>query len=160
MLQVNDKYKAITFESRYREAFKAMNVEWIEKHFKIEKKDLDQLDAPEACLAGGGQIFFVIANGEAIATCALYKIGEHEYEIAKMAVRPDFRGSGLGHLLMTAAENWAVTQGARELLILSNTVLEPAIALYKKHGFITTHLGPHPDYERCNIEMRKPVKAL
>src|SRR6185312_14670310 len=53
------------------------------------------------------------------------------------------------------AEAWAREQGAAEILILSNTVLAPAIALYKKHGYATTHLGPHPDYERCNIEMRK-----
>lgn len=41
-----------------------------------------------------------------------------------------------------------------EITLLSNTILEPAISLYKKHGFETVHLGPHPDYERCNIEMR------
>lgn len=36
---------------------------------------------------------------------------------------------------------------------LSNTVLAPAIGLYRNHGFETTHLGSHPDYQRCNIVM-------
>ena len=40
-------------------------------------------------------------------------------------------------------------------MMLSNTILEPAISLYHKHGYETVPLGPHPEYERCNIELRK-----
>jgi GNAT superfamily N-acetyltransferase len=145
------------FDERHRDAFKSLNLQWIEKFFKVEKKDLEQLNAPEACIAGGGQIFFVVVAGQAVATCAMYKIGDRRYELAKMAVRPDFHGNGFGDLMMTEAERWAAAQGAGEILILSNTVLNPAITLYKKHGYETIHLGPHPDYERCNIEMSKAL---
>jgi len=149
--------KVMPFASAHRDAFKTLNSEWIERYFKIEKKDLEQMNAPEDCRAGGGEIFFVEVDGRAVATCAMYKIGARRFELAKMAVDPAFRGRGYGDLLMEKAEAWARGQGAVEILILSNTVLEPAIALYKKHGYITTHLGPHPDYERCNIEMKKPL---
>jgi hypothetical protein len=38
--------------------------------------------------------------------------------------------------------------------LLCNTKLENAISIYRKLGFKTTMLGPHPDYERCDIGMR------
>lgn len=149
--------KVITYDPKFKQAFRDLNLEWIERYFKIEQKDLDQVDHPEECLAGGGEIFFVIDGREAVGTCAMYKIGEGRYELAKMGVRPDRRGKGIGDLLMIAAEEWAKAQGAVEIMMLSNTILEPAISLYHKHGYKTVHLGPHPDYERCNIELKKPV---
>ena len=149
------KYTVVTFNNRYQSAFRELNLEWIQKYFKIEKKDLEQVDNPQECLNGGGEIFFVLEGDLAVGTCAMYSMGPRHYELAKMAVNPAYRGQGLGDLLMQAAEKWAFQKGCDEIHILSNTILEPAIALYKKHGYETIHLGTHPDYERCNIEMRK-----
>lgn len=147
-----------TFKPQYRNAFKELNLEWIRKYFRVEKKDLKQVENPEACLAEGGEIFFVLDGGEVLGVCAMYKVSSGVYELAKMAVSPVAQGRGYGDLLMKAAEDWARGISAREIIILSNTVLEPAIGLYKKHGFETMRLGPHPDYERCNIEMRKVLQ--
>jgi GNAT superfamily N-acetyltransferase len=149
------EHSLVTYQPQFKRAFRELNLEWIERYFRVEKKDLEQTDHPERCLEEGGQIFFVVRNGEAVGTCAMYRAGEGEFELAKMAVRPSEQGHGYGDLLMEGAEAWARSQGARAIVILSNTVLEPAIRLYRKHGFETVHLGPHPDYERCNIEMRK-----
>lgn len=143
------------FRPAYREAFKQLNLAWIEQYFRVEKKDVEQTEHPEQCLAGGGELFFVVVDGKAVGTCALYTAGPARFELAKMAVHPDYRGHGFGDLLMESAETWARERGAAEILILSNTILAPAIALYQKHGYETVHLGAHPDYERCNIEMRK-----
>ncbi len=148
----------ITYQEKYRSAFRELNLEWIEKYFRAEKKDIEQLNAPEACRAAGGEVFFVVDGDEAVGACAMYKIGEHEYELAKMAVRPSHQGRGLGDLLMLAAEDWAKANGGQFILILSNTILEPAIKLYHKHGYVTVKLGPNADYERCNIEMRKQIR--
>jgi putative acetyltransferase len=87
----------------------------------------------------------------------MYRVTAKRYELAKMAVDPKCRGRGYGDVLMKAAEDWARAQGADEIFLLSNTRLEPAIALYKKHGYETTRLGPHPHYDRCNIEMTKSL---
>jgi putative acetyltransferase len=114
----------------------------------------------EMILAPGGEIFFLVENDRAIGTCALIRMGERSYELAKMAVREDQRGRGLGKSLMRAAIDWVVTQGGGELVILSNTVLAPAISLYRSFGFETTHLGTHPDYERCNIVMKLKLSLL
>lgn len=149
----------VSYDPKYNSAFRDLNLAWIKRYFKVEPKDVEQTSAPQACIDEGGQIFFILVDGDAVGTCAMYKLSEGVYELAKMAVSPLFQGRGFGDLLMAAAEAWAREQSAHEIHILSNTVLEPAIALYKKHGYVTIHLGPHPDYERCNIEMRKELKA-
>lgn len=147
----------ITYDPRFRTDYKTLNTWWIEKWFKVEAKDLAQLEAPEECLEEGGQIFFVIADNKAWGTCALYKIGPKRYELAKMGVSPEVRGLGYGDLLMEFAEKWARESGATEIMLQSNTALEPAIALYKKHGYKEVPIATPSEYERCNIEMIKSL---
>jgi putative acetyltransferase len=147
----------IKFRPEHKKAFRDLNLAWIREHFWVEEKDTAQTNNPEECLAGGGEIFFGLENetGEAVATCALYRLEEGVFELAKMAVRSDQKGKGWGNELMAAAEAWARERGAKKILILSNTVLEPAINLYRKHGFHTVREGQHRDYQRCNIVMEK-----
>ena len=49
--------------------------------------------------------------------------------------------------------------GAETVYLLSNTVLKPAIALYRKHGFHSLSEGPHPVYARCNIVMERSIEG-
>ena len=148
------KVRTLTYDPQYLPAFVALNREWIEKYFVIEEADRQQLQHPEKnILEKGGEIFFILEDEVAIATCAMVPHGPKAYELAKMAVSPRVHGQGYGDLLMTTALDWARSQGAGKVMLLSNTLLEPAIRLYKKHGFEVVHLGQHPDYERCNIEM-------
>ncbi len=143
------------YKPEYHQAFVDLNTEWIQHYFRLESMDLLQLNqAKESILDIGGEIFFILDNGKAIATCALVPHGPGSYELAKMAVSPGYKGQGLGDFLMETAIAWARQKKAQEITLLSNTLLEPAISLYKKHGFQTVHLGPHPDYERSNIEMK------
>lgn len=144
----------ITYDPKFHEVFRRLNLAWIEKYFRVEQKDLDQVNHPEE-LRKDGEIFFTVVDGKAVGTCAVYKLSEGVYEIAKMAVEPGHQGHGLGDVLMQGAEHWVRARGGREIHILSNTVLAPAISLYKKHGYEVYQLGDHPDYERCNIELRK-----
>ncbi len=144
----------IKYEPRFAQAFKDLNVEWISKFFRV---DLEQLSNPNQCLDEGGEIFLVVDGDEAIGTTAMYNLGNDRYELAKMAVRPDHQGRGLSNLLMQACEDWAREKKAREILIVSNTSLTPAITLYKKHGYIVTRLGPDPIYERGDIELVKKL---
>ena len=150
-------HSVATYQPEFKEAFRHLNLEWIEKYFRVEPKDLEQVDNPEVCVTEGGQIFYIVVDGRAVGTCALYKVGPRKFELAKMAVDPEFQGHKFGDRLMEVAENWARAQGADEIILLSNTVLTPAINLYRKHGYEVVHLGDHPDYERCNIEMRKRI---
>ena len=146
--------KLVKYNPAYDAAFTRLNLEWITTHFRVEPTDLAQLEDPrEKILNPGGQIFFVLENGEPVGTCAMIPHGPGCFELAKMAVDPSRRGRGYGDLLIKHAVEWARTMGADRVTLLSNRVLKAAIALYHKHGFVTTRLGPHPDYERCDIEM-------
>lgn len=142
------------YNEKYLLAFVELNREWITTHFVLEPMDLVQLENPqEAILNLGGEIFFVLEEGAAVGTCAMVPHGPDCYELAKMAVSPKMRGKGYGDQLMKAAINWAKEKKAKRIMILSNTILEPAIALYLKHGFQVVSLGPHPDYRRSDIEL-------
>ena len=146
--------QVVGYNPEFRQSFIDLNREWIEKFFRIEKNDILQLEQCEAnILEQGGEIFFVLDGIDAIGTCAMVPHGPQTFELAKMAVSPKAQGRGAGALLMKASIDWARERDARKIMLLSNTVLEPAINLYKKFGFVTFNLGQHPDYERANIEM-------
>ncbi|RYZ83421.1 MAG: N-acetyltransferase [Proteobacteria bacterium] len=142
------------YQSKYLSDFIELNRQWITTYFAIEAMDIAQLeDAQKIILDVGGEIFFVLEDQRVLGTCAMVPHGPGCYELAKMAVHPAARGRGLGDVLMQLCISWARGKTAESIILLSNTILEPAIALYHKHGFQTTHLGPHPDYARCNIQM-------
>ncbi|HWC06891.1 MAG TPA: GNAT family N-acetyltransferase [Gemmatimonadota bacterium] len=134
--------------------FEKLNREWIERHFEVEPRDREVLGNPRREIVDrGGEVFFLLDGDLVLGTCAMIPQGEDVYELSKMAVDPASRGHGLGDRLMEAAIAWARGRGARRIVLESNTILVPAIELYRKHGFRTTRLGPGDEYERSNIEM-------
>ena len=143
-----------TYDPKFNADFENLNREWIEHHFKIEEMDLRQLKNPHRhIMAVGGEVFFALEGEKVLGVCAMIPHGEGSFELAKMAVSPDARGKGVGDFLVQAAVEWARARGAQSITLLSNTILVPAINLYHKHGFTTVRLGPHPDYQRSDIEM-------
>lgn len=153
-----DPISIVTFDRKYLPDFIALNREWIEKHFCMETMDLKQLeDAESVIIDKGGEIFFVLKGQEVVGTCAMVPHG-NDFELAKMAVSPKARGNGIGDMLMLTAIDWAKKKGLPKITLLSNTVLEPAITLYKKHGFKEVPINDHCGYSRCNIEMELILK--
>ncbi|MBW4657700.1 MAG: bifunctional helix-turn-helix transcriptional regulator/GNAT family N-acetyltransferase [Drouetiella hepatica Uher 2000/2452] len=147
----------IDYSPEFHDDFKRLNYEWIEKYFKLEEFDYQSLDHPdERILQPGGHIYMAVDNSEmsseVVGTCALIKIDNDTYELAKMVVAERVRGKGIGWLLGQAAISKARDLGAKVICLESNTVLEPAINLYQKLGFrrVVGHASP---YERCNIQM-------
>ena len=149
------KPSIVTYHDDYQEAFRALNLTCLERHFEVEETDRRQLYDPyDTIIKPGGEIFFVMVGDQVQGTCALIKQDDAVYELAKMAVAPEARGQGLGTLLLETAIAWARTREATRLILVSNTILTSAIRLYQKHGFITTHRGPHPAYATANIAMK------
>src|SRR5262245_58433472 len=107
----------------------------------------------------GGNIVSLLLDDGVVGVDALCRDAHRRYELARMAVDPRARGKGFGDVLMRAAIELAKKDGADTLFLLSNTVLSPAIALYRKHGFETVSEGPHPVYARCNIVMELTMPA-
>ncbi len=150
--------QVVKYDPKYRTAFIDLNTEWIQKYFTLEAADLRQLENPEeTILTPGGEIFFILEGDRVVGTCAVVAAGAGRYELAKMAVAPEMRGKHYGDLLMKAVLEWVRSKKATEVFLLSNTDLEPAIALYLKNGFEVASLGKHPDYDRCNIHMVKTL---
>jgi len=135
--------------------FKALNMAWLEQYFQPEPFDQEVLSHPEQyILDSGGAIFFVVESDRPLGTVAIMYNQQGELELTKMAVSNAARGRGFGNYLMQAAIDAARTRGARELVLYSNTLLAPAIGLYRKFGF--KEVGAfHSEYERCNIKMSR-----
>ncbi len=143
----------IEFEPRYSEAWRELNLAWIREHWEPEPSDYRVLDHPvEEVIKPGGHILLAEQDGEIVGTVALMKMADGGYELAKMAVAGRARGQGLGALLGRAAIALARQLGATRVFLESNSVLKPALALYRKLGF-TEVSGESSPYQRCNVQM-------
>jgi GNAT superfamily N-acetyltransferase len=137
----------------HRAAFRDLNIAWIERYFVVEPRDRHELDDPEGhVLATGGRIFMAEAGDAVLGTCALLPMGDDAWELAKMAVREDARGRGVGRMLGESVIAAARESGAARVELLSNRRLAPAIALYRRLGFVEAPMHP-TEYARANIRM-------
>ncbi len=148
----------VRYQEALREHFARLNRQWIEQYFQVEPADLASFADPHGTfIAGGGEVFFALHDGQVLGTCALRRESEDTYELCKMAVAPEARGLGLGDALMGAVLQFARERAAKKVYLVSNTRLSPAIGLYRKHGFATTRQGPEVGQEagsaRADIEM-------
>jgi GNAT superfamily N-acetyltransferase len=147
--------RIVEYQSQHRLAFKTLNEEWIDTYFKLEEEDRKLLDDPQkSILDKGGAIIIALLEEEVIGTCALVPMDDphYEFELGKMAVSPKARGKGVGELLGRATIQKAKDLGAKSIYLESNTVLQPAINLYKKLGFKNA-IGHQSPYIRCNVQM-------
>ncbi len=144
----------VEFSDEWAEDFAALNYEWIEKFFAVEKHDRDILDDPQtAVIEPGGQIFMAIVSGLAAGTVALIPSGDGVLELTKMAVAPEFQGMGIGNHLMQSSINHAKACGTRLIFLESHRSLQPALALYRKYGFVEVPTDPNSEYARADIRM-------
>lgn len=148
--------RVVGFEPRWRADFAKLNIEWLEHWFVVEPYDREVLENPERyILAGGGHILFAVDQADrALGTLALKHEGDGVYELTKMAVAPEARGSGIGRLLMDGALALYRTLPARELFLESSSKLAPALALYESVGF-RHHPAPRAGshYARADVHM-------
>lgn len=139
------------------DAFAHLNRAWIEKYFRMEPADERMLGDPTGTIIDPGGEIFVADDGESIlGVCALVNHGSRTYELSKMAVTPNARGRGIGYRLGLRIIEEARRRGGRRILIESNTMLGPAIHLYRKLGFVEIP-GHRSPYERSNIALEMPL---
>lgn len=149
------KIQIVDYQPAYRVAFKKLNEEWITRYFKMEESDHKALDHPqENIIDMGGYILFALHDGEPVGTCALIKMdgNPYDFELAKMTVAPQMQGKHIGWLLGQSVIEKARSLGAVKLFLESNSMLKPAINLYRKLGFREI-AGHSSAYQRCDIQM-------
>lgn len=147
----------IPYSPELKEYIKVLNYEWLEEYFHIEEGDRVSLSNPqEQIIDRGGLIFFAKYGDEIVGTASLLKKTDSIFELGKMAVSKNSRGLGIGNALMEHCLKIATEQHIEKLILYSNTILAPAIQLYRKYGFEEIDLEPGV-YERGNIKMEKQL---
>ncbi|NBA86132.1 GNAT family N-acetyltransferase [Emticicia sp. CRIBPO] len=148
--------KIVEFKPEYKQAFRDLNVEWINTYFKMEAADYKALDHPEEyILSKGGYIMVALLEDVPVGVCALIRMDDdpdYDFELAKMAVSPKAQGKSIGKLLGQAIIEKARSVGASKLYLGSNSILKPAISLYHKLGFRMIE-GRTSPYVRANVHM-------
>lgn len=149
----SQQVQLVDYTDEYQNAFRQLNHEWIKRYFTLEDADNQALDNPDKkIIQPGGCIVMALYKNEPVGTCALIKLNETTYELAKMAVSSKAQGKHIGWLLGQAILRKAKEKGAKTVYLESNTILKPAINLYHKLGFQRV-TGPPSPYKRSNIQM-------
>jgi len=151
----NTEVEIIDYDPKYADEFVRINVNWVEKYFKMEDVDRQILfKHKEYILDKGGYILFAKLGDRIIGACALKKEPGGVYELTKMGVDADVQGKGVGKKLMQAVIEKFKTLNGKQLYLETNSILHTAIRLYKRHNFIDQG-GPKPDtvYDRADVYM-------
>lgn len=153
-----DKIAFIPFEESLAKYFTELNLVWVKKYFMVEPLDEEMLSNPQSYIIDkGGLIFFAKTGDDIAGTFALQKSSEGVYQLSKMAVDEAFQGMKIGNAMMEFCLAEAKRRGFQKIVLFSNTILGPAIHLYKKYGFTEVPMG-YPEFERSNIKMEYTIQ--
>lgn len=90
-------------------------------------------------------VFFVIYHDEQPAGCGGVKLFDNAYgEVKRMYVRPQFRGLGLGKLMLDHLADYTRQHGIEILRLETGIHQTDAIRLYERYGF--RRIPPFPPY--------------
>lgn len=144
----------IPYQPDFKTDFVRLNIAWLEEFFEVEPIDKEVLNhCEQSIIQKGGFIFFAKSCDSILGTYAFIKTEPHVFELTKMAVDKNYRGQGIGQLMLDHAVTFAEKHHWEKLILYSNTLLENAIYLYRKSGFIEVPLEKDCVYKRGNIKM-------
>ena len=146
-------------KEEYKLDFKALNLQWIKKYFRVEEEDRKILENPKSYVIDrGAQIFFAINDGKAIGTAAMVLVEESIFELSKMAVDPNYQGLGIGRRIVDECIKFAKYHKAQEIFLITNDKLLPALELYRSSGFELDENYDDNRYERGNTKMKLSLR--
>jgi GNAT superfamily N-acetyltransferase len=126
----------ISYSALWHDAFRQLNLEWLDKYKLREEADMILLNDPQGMvLDKGGVIYLAKAGDEIVGTAALVNEGQDVYELAKMSVTENWQGRGISKQLLEACLTKAREINAKKLELFSNHQLKNALKLYEKFGF-------------------------
>ena len=113
--------------------------------FDLSSKDADLQDIEIAYILPGG-MFEVIEDkrGRLLGTYGLFPLNSSSCELRKMYFLPEIRGIGLGREALERAVDHARRLGFKTIVLETISVLERAIRLYIRFGFVRTTID-HPN---------------
>jgi len=102
----------------------------------VEQKEPGLL-APASHFAGrGGALWVAEAAGAVVGITAAAPIDGQAWEVCKAYVHPDRHGTGLAHALLDTAERHAMTAGATQLRLWTDTRFDRAHRFYEKRSWV------------------------
>ena len=150
--------RIIPYRSELQPAFERLNLGWLKQYDLLEEEDLKYLRNPDRHIVQpGGQVFFALSVEEVVGTCAAIRQNACIFELAKLAVEPNFRRRGLGRLLSETVISFARQSGATQVVLVSNSALKEAILLYESLGFNHTPMPPEIQYRTANVYMTREL---
>lgn len=111
----------------------------------------------------GGALWAAEADGRLVGMVATRPMRHDEaYEICRMYVARDSRGTGLAPRLLRLAEDWAREAGAVRMVLWTDTRFEAAHRFYEKHGYVRQGAIRILDDLSKSLEFRyaKPARGL
>ena len=158
--QMNE-VKIVPYNKKYKEDFKRLNIEWLQKYFIVEPADEKMLSSPEKeIIRNGGEIFFAMQENEVTGTCAVLKVDEATFELAKMAVTEKAQGKQIGKKLCLTAIGYAISNNGEKIVLDTNNKLEAAINLYRSLGFLAVPHQYNDKYKRNLLRMELNLKSV
>ncbi|TYP98129.1 MarR family transcriptional regulator with acetyltransferase activity [Tenacibaculum adriaticum] len=150
----------VTYQDSYAKNFYDLNIEWLKTYFYVEPYDEEVLSNPDKYIINkDGHIFFAKLNNEIVGTVALMPMDKNnEFELTKMAVSPKHRGHKIGQQLMQNCIDFAREKNYDKLILYSNKILENAIYIYRKYGFIEIPMEKNSPYKRGDIKMKLKIQ--
>jgi len=143
----------IPFNDLLAPNFAALNKAWVQKYFELEPLDEMMFANPRRYIIdAGGFIFFATIDHVVAGTFAFIKVSDTIFELSKMAVAESFQGKNIGNKMLAFCIAEAKRRKLKKIILHSNTILTPAIHLYKKYGFVEV-LNFKSNYKRANIKM-------
>jgi len=113
--------------------------------FEPDSKDADLADIEMMYIQAGGW-FEVIEDksGRLLGTYGLFPLNDMTCELRKMYFLPEIRGIGLGREILERAVRHARRLGFQTMVLETISVLERAIHIYQRFGFVPTTME-HPN---------------
>ena len=153
-----DTIDIIEYADEHAGVFRDLNLEWLDKYHLTESHDLLVINDPRGTIIDrGGVIYLAKSPAGIVGSAALMKTGDDEFELAKMAVAPEWQGHGISKLLIQKCLDTAKQAGAERVTLFSNSQLQTAIHLYEKYGFRHVDVTDAP-YETADIKMELILK--
>lgn len=115
----------------FREYAEAIGIDLEYQGFSAELASLPAPYAPPA-----GALLLARSGGQVAGCVAMRPLGEGIGEMKRLYVRADYRGSGLGTILVEAVIHAARKAAYRELRLDTLDTMESARALYGRLGFV------------------------
>lgn len=114
------------FGSSYSAESQRTDEQWQERMIEAEK-------------INGDRFFYGVFDGSILVSIGgAYKNDSAEWNIIAIYTKKEFRGQGIGKLLMSGLLNDLRRREIKKVFLCVNTIQESAVALYKKTGFKIT----------------------